>query len=290
MRWEEDKTPRLVLYHRIRPFLIRGFNKFTDPKGELVRKNSPNVIKDIGGRFIDVRTIDIPLDDIISASAGTNYRDKYNFIEIQFDQSLTSYFKNVFIKARSQAADEPAFSREGFRPMMVTSRYLPANVADKDADPWDITQWKFLLREWYFNTHVLLNGGITIIGQNNYIQVGDNIQFDSRAINFSQNLSTDAVKSGKIVGDNPIKILAHVEAVNHTFTVGPNGERRFVTTISFVRGMIVKGEDRRPAPGALHGRIDINVKDLILSDEKNRANVFASSTENDPDPKKLDGR
>ena len=274
MRWEKNGQLKLALYKRIKPFIFR--NNF---KGK-------GAVEGLVSKFTDLRAVEIPLDDILTANAGTNWRDKYNFIEVLFDQSLSKDFRNQVIKSQSQEFDEPAFSREGFRPMMAVSRYVPAGFKDKDADPFAITNWKYLLREWYFNTHVLLNGSMTIIGQNNYIQVGDNILFDGRAVSYQQNTNSDSIKKHKNNDANPVKILAHVESVTHNFAVGANGERTFRTTINFVRGLVV-GEDRKPFND---GRLDIDSARITPAQEKNVRGNFANSTENDPDPQKVDGK
>ena len=128
---------------------------------------------------------------------------------------------------------------------------------------------------------ILLN----IIGQNNYIQVGDNIMFDGRAVSFSGNTNSDALKKKR--QNKTVNILAHVESISHTFNVAPDGTRSFRTTISFVRGLVVNN-DRKPITD---GRIDIDATRIQpRTGEKNSDNVFASGTENDPDPQKLDGR
>lgn len=276
IRWNKNKKPTLALYKRIKPFVFR--DKFEGSES----KN----IKDITPKFTDLRTVEIPLDDIITANAGTNWRDKYNFVEILFDQSLSKDFRNQVIKEKSQTFDEFAFSREGFRPIMAVSRYIPVNINSDDPDPFAITDWKFLLREWYFNTHVLLNGSVSIIGQNNYIQVGDNILFDGRAISYQQNINTDAINKRKNDDANPVKILAHVESITHNFSVGKNGERTFRTTINFVRGLVV-GDDRLEFND---GRLDIDSTTITPFQEKNTRGNFANSTENDPDPQKVDGK
>jgi hypothetical protein len=273
IRWQRDGTPKLALYKRIKPFVFKDF------------KDSDKV-KDLISKFTDLRTVEVPIDDILSANAGTNWRDKYNFVEVLFDQSLSKDFRNQLIKSQSQAFDDLAFSREGFRPLMAVSRYVPTTFKDPEADPFKITNWKFLLKEWYFDTHVLLNGSLTVIGQNNYIQVGDNILFDGRALSYQQNINSDAIANRKNNDANPVKILAHVESINHVFSVGKNGERMFRTTINFVRGLVV-GEDRRPFND---GRLDIDASRITPANEKNTRGNFANSTENDPDPQKVNGK
>jgi hypothetical protein len=279
MRWEQDGKAKLTLYKRVRPFIFRD-----DFDGKTAKLTEPLI-----AYMYNVRTVKIPLNDILAADAGTNWQDKYNFVEILVDQSNTEQVRNYMIKGKSQSLDEVAFPREGFRPMFVSTRYLPKDMGG-GFDPFGVVDWKNLIREWHFNSHVLLNGNIVFMGQNNYIQVGDNIMFDERAITTTQNINADSLKHRK---DSP-HVLAHVESVSHNFTVDNKGARHFSTTVSFVRGIIVDN-NRRPIKDIsglgeqTEGRLDKDATSLSISDDLNKKNVFGSSTQNDPDPDRRDG-
>lgn len=279
MRWDSGGRAQLVLYRRIRPFIFR--EKF-EGKGE---------VEKLASYMYNLRTVTIPKDEILAVDVGTNWRDKINFVEIMPDQSLAA---EGFViphesKLAAQSFDTNAFSREGFRPLMKTTKYLAPTQKNRSYDPLGTTKWKYLLREWHFNNHLLLNGNIVFIGQNNYIQVGDNIMFDESIITSSHNTNIDSLK----LKDNNPQILAHVEAVSHNFTVDANGARSYVTTISFVRGIVV-GKDRKPlnswaVSDRAEGRIDNNTRSLLPTDDLNKKDVFGTSSENDPDADKLDG-
>ena len=89
IRWNDNKRPSLALYKRIKPFIFRDNFLGSEEK----------VVADLVSKYTDLRTVEIPLDDIITANAGTNWRDKYNFIEILFDQSLSVNYLNQQIKS-----------------------------------------------------------------------------------------------------------------------------------------------------------------------------------------------
>ena len=280
IRWTPSGKAELVLYRRIRPFVFRD-----DFEGI-------NDVKDFAARMSDVRTVSIPKDEILAVDVGTNWRDKINFVEIMPDQSLTreDFVIPHAMKLSAQTYDENAFSREGFRPLMKTTKYLAPD--DKlGFDYMKTSKWKNLLREWHFNSHLLLNGNIVFIGQNNYIQVGDNILFDESIITTSNNTNIDSLKSR----DRAPQILAHVEAVSHNFTVNEDGSRSFTTTISFIRGMVV-GQDRLPLNTRsavfeeAEGRVDKSTQDLPAPDDLNKKDTFGTSTENDPDTDRLRGK
>jgi hypothetical protein len=302
IRWSITKKgtlqPILALYKRVRPFTLRNHGgKATGKESDRqrARREGWNQLTKDGlvAKFWDVRTIKIPVEDVINVDAGTNWRDKLNFIEMMPDTSMApDAYKTTGdqIKAQAQEFDENAFSREGFRPMMGTSRYVAVKDGNPNQpDPFIVRTWKYLLREWYFNTHVLLNGTITIMGQNSYIQVGDNVMFDSRIINFTPNINLDGTKA-TTTDDNSMFILAHVESIRHSFSVSDTGARMFRTTIEFVRGAVVNS-DRRPVTD---GRLDLSTDETSSNQKLNNANIFGISSSNDPNhnqlPKSEDGK
>lgn len=298
MRWNPNGTIALSVYNRVKPFVFQkssvsasrlqreiGQNKFgSKVQGKTVRKVRDEVRR-IFSEYKNVRRFKIPLEDIITIDAGTNWRDKYNFVEIkpsfQDFQVLGSWVKSV-----AQSADVNAFSREGFRPLIATTKQWPSNSVDfksKNSLVADLSQlagWKELLKIWYFDTHKMLNGSINISGQDNHIEVGDNIMFDIKALGITPNITTSANRKS----DN-IYILAHVERVDHKFSVSENGARTFTTSIQFVRGIVVNENGDTLGEGTL----DSNTSLAPPSEDLNQVNTFGTSTAADPDPQKLRG-
>ena len=284
IRWV-DNLVNLTLYKRVKPFINRA--KFEG-------YDKPQVQKNIS-LFAYIRTIKIPIEDVVNINAGTNWRDKVNFVEIQPSQQLFAGNQNVYVKLQSQAIDRPAYERDGFKPLMQSVYYMPDNGSN--FDPIAATQWKYLLREWFFNTHLMLNGSITIIGQNKYIQVGDNIQIDASVLGPN---SFNSLQEG-----NAAYLTAHVESIQHKFSVEPNtGARSFATSIQFVRGVLTKQDGTifggagiglaslsGAAVGAtdpLDGALDRTAGDLTPQQEKNNS-VLGTSTGTDPNQEKLRG-
>jgi hypothetical protein len=288
MRWEDGKC-NLALYKRVKPFLNRSNFEGSD---------QPQVQRNLS-KFSDVRRIVIDLEDVVNINAGTNWRDKFNFIEIRPQPQLNQTNFDTLVKVESQVVDRKAYERDGFKPMMATAYYMPFNGSEPA--PLEALQWKHLMREWYFNTHLMLNGSTTFIGQNQYIQVGDNIQIDASVLGpVDYNVQQQGKKA---------YLTAHVESVAHTFSVTPDGGRSFSTTVQFVRGVLTDengvifgvsgagggiGGALSAAFGALGGQdpldaaLDRNAKDLSTAQEKNRK-VIGSSTLTDPDKNKLKG-
>lgn len=300
MRWSNKKA-ELALYSRARPFINR--NKFEGSGQPIVAKST--------SKFKNVKRTLIPKEDIISINAGTNWRDKINFVEIRTAPSLVQETYESQIKLDSQVVDRVACEREGFKPLIAVATYLPFSTGAAGViSPLNAMEWKFLLKEWHFNTHLMLNGAVSFIGQNQYIAVGENIMIDASILGDSSINSFQASsKSGAF-------LLAHIESVSHTFQVEPEGgARTFVTTVQFVRGIIsdkdgnmigvaggaasaTLGADKSFISGALSidggpddpidGALDVDAKSLSSSNEKNK-NVLGSSTQMDPDKNKLKG-
>lgn len=278
IRWV-DGVPNLTLYKRVRPFAIRNYDSITTPGSN--DKMAPNrqIIEKLISKFENIRRTEIPIENVLSFEAGTNWRDKFNYAEIQVDQSLQDDVRSIEVKTQSSIFHEDVFGREGFRPMIIASKYLPADPK-YDFDPAAIPNWKYLLKEWYFDIHNMLNGTITFIGINDYIQVGDNIIVDASIISPTNNTNSDNIgNKGKSY------MLAHVENVSHNFRVSPDGARSFITTVNFVRGIITDKNGKQFNVGT----IDVDSSIIAPSQELNSVTTFGMSTDVDPDSQKLRG-
>lgn len=285
MRWEGDE-PKLALYHRIRPFLVRSKFQGADD----------SIISSIRSYYKDVRRTTIPMQDIISINVGTNLNEKVNFIDVKPTTAFLKEAHSAEVKLESQTYSIESFERDGFRPMMFKTQYLP--FRSSDPKPTDINAWKYLLREWHFNKDIMLNGAMSFIGISEYIGVGDNIMVDSRV------LGTEYNKPQIDSGEQPTFLLAHVEQIRHDFTVNDiTGARSFVTTIRFVRGIItdengaivgdsLSGVDKFSgsllptradsfSSGGLTGALDKKASSMTLEDELT-SNVHKGKTKHDP--------
>jgi len=291
LRWDfEGNNVDLALYHRIRPFAVNSNSDILSTRDDTNDTNTPDskYITSIISRFSDLRRIDIPLVDVVAFNAGTNWRDKVNFIEMRVSPEVIKRNNNdaidLQVRQRMQYSDKEAFTREGFRPIFAQGTMFPAPASTSDASSYDLlkfTDWKYLLKEWYFNTHKMLNGVISIIGQDRYIQVGDNIMVDAKVMGPSENHSLAQINNkGKAY------LTAHVESVSHTFTVNDNGVREFFTNVAFSRGIIT---DINGKPFSSYsedgGALEQDTKTLPPSEEKNNASTFGTSTDKDPDTK-----
>lgn len=282
IRWDGD-IPRFTLYHRIKPFVTRP--NFITSIQEVTAAAAAGTVDELSNMFSNVRRIKIPLKDVMSLNFGTNWRDKVNFIELKPTSNLNPVqqtMANTF-KIFGQTVDEFAYQRDGFKPMLVECNFIPKS--GDGVDPKKLGHWKYLLREWYFNTHLMLNGSITFIGQNEYIQVGDNIMIDSTI------LGQAPITSAQLITTSKTYLTAHVESISHSFAVNPEtGARTFQTTVQFVRGIITDEAGKLVASlvplGPEAGAID-RISSNLQSPQERNGNVFGSSTPTDPDAEKL---
>lgn len=265
IRWENNR-PVLALYKRIKPFANRE------------RFRNKDHVKDIVSLFKNIKHVDIPYEEVISIDIGTNWKDKINFIELKPQQQLNQTNLSAMVKLDSQTVDLKAIERDGFKPLTQNVNYLIYDNKNSAA-PLEVVRWKALLREWYFNTHNMLNGALTVVGQNKYIQVGDNIRINAKIFgnaNFSKEQSD-------YNGDT--YLLAHVESVSNNFTIDANGSRSYTTSINFVRGVIVDPNDNVLAgfkPGISGTKaIDKKASNQNNKDRKNR-NTIITPTVSDP--------
>ena len=269
IRWN-DGFASLSLYNRIKPFAYKDF------------KPSAGNANRIRSYFQDIKTHNIDAVSVMSVNAGSNWRDNYNFIEIRPDYSDFKIFENWYAQ-KTQTYDQKLFERDGFRPLIVNTKQLPVK-SESASDPGNIykadfdqlSAWVQNMKEWYFNTHRMLNGTLTMQGTTEYIGVGDNIKFDAGLINPNTNINSATVKASK----NQY-ILAHVENISHRFTVTEDGARTYSTTIQFVRGIVVNGNKKLFGKGVLDQFTD----SMSDTEERNTLNTVSTSTENDPDKK-----
>ncbi len=118
-------------------------------------------------------------------------------------------------------------------------------------------------------------------GQTDYIAVGDNIRFDAGLINPTPNFNRDSIDNQ----ENPY-VLAHVENISHSFGVSGDGSRSYTTTIQFVRGILVDGDNITSGTGPL----DDDASEVGIDHaERNTMNVNSYSDPSDPDSTKIRG-
>lgn len=264
LRWT-NSVPNFALFRRIRPFCNRSDFEGSDD------------VKDLISQFKLVKKHLIPINDVISINAGTNWKNRVNFIEMRATPNYMGDLLANDIKIDSQTFDKNSIKRDGFRPLPIqntTVSYLPFPVNDKvkknNAIIKQFTGWKYLVREWHFNTHTQLNGTVVLVGQDSYIGVGDNIMISMKI--FGDGHFNETFENSESY------LLAHVESISHRVEINEYGTRMFLTDIQFVRGVVTDSEgNSADGTAALPLGIDYFASDL---DSKNSGtgNQILSST------------
>lgn len=263
MRWLDENSLALAVYNRIKPFSYKGY--------------TASGLKKAGIRsfYQNLRTHELDNYTIMSINAGTNWRDKYNFVEIRPAFQDFNVIAN-WTAQKTQLVDLLALDREGFRPLIVSTKQFPGKGGNSIAVDMDkMESWCYMLREWFFDTHRLLNGTISMPGISDYIAVGDNIKIDAQLINPTPNMNRAMLTSEQSY------LIAHVENISHTFTVGEDGARQYRTTIQFVRGIITDKNGVSIGDAAVDKYTTTNKSSA--TEDRNTVNTVTTSDKLDPD-------
>ena len=258
--------PSLTIYNRIKPFSFRD---------DLSRPASAiNILSPFN--FVKTHVVDNVRVNKVTAS--TNWRDKYNFVEIRPQFSDFNVLGNL-TEQKTQGFDEAAFNREGFRPLVVGTKQFP--VAPDNTKTFNFNTdyfegWVALLKEWYFDTHKTLSGRVVIYNNDQYISVGNNVLFEVGLVNPSLNIN-----SGNKSSPTTNYILGHVENVRNSFS-NIDGTRTYFTEVDYVRGLVVDSSRNIVGDGTLD-----QMALSLLGEYGNSKNTIGQSGSVDPDPSKL---
>lgn len=288
IRFNSDNQPILALYNRVKPFqinkqedILADTNKVGDG-GKVVKlanNEQISIAKDVIGPILSpykyIKKAIIATEDVIMCNYGTNWRDKINFIEVNYSSSLYKDDYSSAVKSNGQFCDLLSIARDGLQSMIVSTSYTP-KFSGHDS-PLSTVAYKYALKEWFFNTHKMLNGTLELIGQDQYIQVGDNIMVRTTVLNKNYNFN---YKQKSTLTKS--YLLAHVESIRHSSSVAADGARHFSTTISFVRGIIT---DDTGNSFAEDGAVDQDASLTTPTMEKNKESLL-TRTKMDTTPTK----
>lgn len=278
-----DGVPKLAIYNRVKPFAVNSLEFIksdTNAVGDGGKvgnqiKTQKALVDPYISKFSNVKKRRIRSDDVLLCNYGTNWRDRVNFIEVTIAKTLFQQSWAADIKLASQFVDESSIGRDGLLSMITSTSYFP--IKDKQANPEGVSAYKHALKEWYFNTHKMFNGSLNLIGQDQYIQVGDNIMVESKVLNKNYNINL-----AQKTTSTQTYLLAHVESISHQSQVDNNGARTFSTSITFVRGIITDEKGRMIVSDMHVGAVDQDAKLVPPSTERNRE-THNTSSPTDPD-------
>ena len=234
-----NSTPSMTVYKRVRPFSLSssGFEVLS-----AISSAAGSGSEELKSSFFNLPKRKIEAEEVVQIEIGTNWSDVVNFIEIIPDTSFFPYLKNIVpaTKADNATYSTGSYTISGFKPIIINTNFFPINFGVPD--PYGLKDWLPVLKEWYFDTHKMLNGTISLYGRKGYIAVGENILFPASIIADGSFIEGGVVPSiAGITGDQ--WILAHVESVSHSFTKGQDTHSSsYMTTVTFVRGIITDKE------------------------------------------------
>lgn len=274
LEFENDK-PKLTFTNRIKPFILSK-DKTVDRVAS-GQSSSTDLIKPLISKYSDIKRYNIPLESIVSFTAGISWRDRVNFVEVRPRFAGASLnFVDLVTKQKNQLADEDSFERDGLRPVIMNTTQWPVSSSGDGlkADMEMIAAWKELAKDWYFDLHKMLHGKITFIGQDFHIPVGANIMIPAMVMGDTRNFN----KAHASVKKEDAFIMAHVEEVSNVFRVNPQGGRSYMTSITFVRGVLANKSGDFIGDGLL----DDNSETTTPAGDRNE-HVTGHSTKQDPD-------
>lgn len=265
-------APKLTLFKRIKPFVISNDVNLSK---SMISSYSTN--RNLISRFTDLATFNIPAADVIAVNAGTNWESRINFIEVMPYAGMDNVTAATapVNKLNSQVLDDESVKREGLKPMILSSQWYGPKSGGTTSMFKAVGDWKDILKEWYFNTHNMLNGTVSIVGQDDYIQVGGNVRIPIETIDPSGTTYNESEYASTAAG-RAAYLLAHIEGLSHEISRAAGGAVTFYTHINFVRGILVDEDNNpisqtNPNPTATDNLVDDNTKlNSIETDKKHK--------------------
>ena len=245
-------TMRVNENNQIMPFFVARQIPFTSIYS---KDDNGNPLTGGGAIFTDLPRWTVS-DSIAlgSFNIGTSDAARFNFFQIYgqlFGVNSTSpnFAQFAQIKAGNFALNPIDVMRNGSRNMVQT---VLSDFSDTVDQKIIISDWAQLIKDWYGNSHLKLNGTLTTVGIQAPVAVGDNLEL-----------------AGK---------LFHIESITHDYTVddtnGPGPvTKSFVTSFDLSQGVLSDGSYAFNEPVA-RGNLNQNNRGLEpgFSDEERYVN------------------
>ena len=160
---------------------------------------------------------------VLSFSWQTTDDRRVNFVQVQGQMAQANFVatpgpanspesnKQTQAVVGNYVMDEADVARNGLRALIITSPFdiLAGETLSGSLAP----MWAKMNADWYFNGHLKAFGSITMLGVQDPICEGDNLQYGG--------------------------ILFHIDSVSHSCAIGGNGVKVWTTTCSLSNGMLV---------------------------------------------------
>jgi len=161
-------------------------------------------------KYLDIPRWEVDPDLILSMNIGRSDQGRINFVQV-FSRALSVDSK---FDAASQITlgnfveDTADVRRHGRKPYIVTCNYDPPNVTTAGTKA---REWAYLMADWLFEGHLKMNGNLELVGIEEPICIGDNLELDG--------------------------IVYHIESLNHTMGISRNGVKIFRTKMTLSMGV-----------------------------------------------------
>ena len=200
--------PTIVV--RQKPFTTEHFGK---QKNEELSKSAT--------RFFNLPRWKISPNMIIGdLNLGSEEAARINFVQV-FGRSIAldpAVNISSQIAKKNYVYDKADVQRNGLKPYIVTSNFDFPDGDDNKGNRAPL--WTTMVADWVIGGHLKENGTIPLVGVQDPMPVGDNLELDG--------------------------MVYHIESVTHNFVQGPEGDKTFRTNVSVSNGVDLRSNSVAP--------------------------------------------
>jgi hypothetical protein len=195
----------------------KGFSKINESVIAKWKKRTGKNAEDLKLKPTEIRTAvtrmaEVPrwkIDPILVKAFDVGRSDamRHNFVHVYGESGAPTGLSPAqqFVK-NPPIIDDLDVARSGLRPFMATVACAPDDLVNGGP-----AAWMDLLADIVVNQELTLTGIMNVHGITSPIAPGDNIEYDG--------------------------VIAHLEAVNHVFSIAPSGHVSFLTNLEFTHGV-----------------------------------------------------
>lgn len=164
-------------------------------------------------KFLNIPRWKVDPDLIYSMDIGRDEAARINFVQVfgmQGGEKRPDAGVHFQIEQGNYVVDTDDIKRAGLRPYVITSSFDFPAVKD-NAFSFHAPTWARMLGDALIGGHLKMNGTVSCVGIDYPITCGDNFEIDN--------------------------VVYHIETVSHSMSVGPDGRKRFRTTLQLSNGI-----------------------------------------------------
>jgi hypothetical protein len=155
---------------------------------------------------------------IYGIDLGKDEVARINYVQFYGRSISVNSGYNESLQAQNIYYDKEDIKRHGLKPSIITTNCdFPLNISNTNSDA---KKWAWLMFDMLNSGQNRESGSISIQGVQDPICVGDNLEFDGS--------------------------LYHIETVNHTMVIAPDGKKQFRTNLTLSFGTDLRSNASRP--------------------------------------------